>query len=149
MTKWLGIAAAAALGGMLVGGVPAEAATYTIYGSSEIGGIDSWSVFKAGNCSPDLARSVDKGGISGIDSLIVDISSRANQPLNAQWSASARVEPLIANLVVHFIDSRCQDIPAAFSTQSATPGPWSFQVPSGTKWMVITARNMANVSITF
>ena len=90
MRKMLGILLGAALTVSLTAAGPVEAASYTIYGSGEISGFDSWTAFKVRGCDAALAKPVTQGGISGIDSLIVDISGRAGQTLNADWDATAR-----------------------------------------------------------
>jgi len=147
MKKWLGLAATAALGVTLTAAAPAEAAAYTIYGSSEITGFDTWTVFKASGCNADYARPVAQGGLTGIDSVIVDITGRTS--IRATWSATAKADTLVANLAAKFLTGACQDIATPFSVQSLTPGQWNFAVPAGTKWMVITARNTVNVTISF
>ena len=146
MRKWLGVAVAAAMGLTLTLSGPAEAASYTIYGSSAAGGFDTYTVFKVRGCTAADAKPVTEGGLTGIDSVIVDVSGRPT--IDAHWGAAAKVNELAALLQAKFISPACGDVATPYSIQSLNPGPWSFQVPAGSRWMVITARSMVNVSIT-
>jgi hypothetical protein len=147
MKKLLGIAAAAAMSISLVGSAPAQAASYTIYGGSAIGGLDSTSAFKQGGCQAADARPVTEGGLTGIDSVFADISGRP--VINATWSAQARVNELAAILSAQFLDGACRVIGTPYAVQSGNPGGWGFNVPPGTKWLIITSRAQVNVTISF
>jgi hypothetical protein len=147
MKKWLGIAAAAAIGISLAASAPAEAASYTIYGPTVATGFDSSAVFTGRGCQAADARPVAEGGLTGIDSVFADISGRP--VINANWSAQARAKDLVATLSATFLDGNCKVIGAPNTVRSLNPGAWSFNVPPGTKWLIVTSRAQVGVNLSF
>jgi hypothetical protein len=128
---------------------PAHAASYTIYGSSPIGGASATAAFQQQHCDPNLAKPVTAGGLTGTDIAIIEISSRANQDVVANWSATV-IDPtqqLTGNLQAIFIDGNCNKIPTAGSVISFRPGNWGFHVPAGTKWLVVSAAYVAVTTV--
>lgn len=148
MNKWLAIPGAAAVAASLTLSSPAQAASYTIHGASAAGGYDTLGIFQIRNCDRALAAAAPSG-LGGIDSIFVDVTGRSLQTVNARWSMAVTHEILAPHMTVRFFDSRCTQMQIDSATaQSIKPGAWSFQIPSNAKWMVITAKNGGETTIT-
>jgi hypothetical protein len=126
--------------------LPSHAAgPYSIAGPAASPSADGASRFVDAGCDTRLVDSK----ADGIDSKIIDISSRINTTLQVTWTA----EPHVAgagsgNLTAKFFSAACSGVPVPLPT-SRTPGRWSVPVPGAAKWMVVVSTNEAQVQFSF
>ncbi|HEV7888531.1 MAG TPA: hypothetical protein VGO92_13305 [Acidimicrobiales bacterium] len=86
---------------------------------------------------------------NGVDSMVIDIHSRANTPLNVVWTANTSVSGVIGgSLSVVFYTRNCALTPSTAKAATA-PGVWSMTVPAAAYWMVVTNNGFANVDLSF
>ncbi|HZQ29222.1 MAG TPA: hypothetical protein VFA94_16110 [Acidimicrobiales bacterium] len=141
------VLAATALLGM-VGGTSAD--EYDIVGPNKATVfISLGSAWQLSGCHPEYVNSP----VNGIDSRVIDISSRANQQVSVHWSAAHTqlADALGAGgLSGQFYDGNCVPVGAGTSTPSPNQAvPWTFKVPATAKWMVVEVNNLMSVHLSF
>lgn len=84
---------------------------------------------------------------NGTDARIIDASGLAGFWANVGWQGTKLVPNDSSYLTAAFIDGNCLvtgSSPA--SPGAANPGSWQFFVPHGTRWLVVEAAKVANIS---
>jgi hypothetical protein len=138
----LSIAFIAALA-LTVGATPANATQYSIRGSKVF--FSAANVFQLAQCPAAFVSSPANGS----DSLVVDISGRANTAVGIGWNATVIPSQLGGGLQASFFSESCVLMPTANRGSGTTPGTWTLQVPAGAKWIAIESVNLIDVTLNF
>jgi len=136
--------------GLLVAPHPAQAATYRIALPGAY--FAALSDVFAGPFAPaptKCSQTYASSALNGVDSLVVNIASRANTTMKIQWSADKTLaEHTGGGLIANFYNASCQSVG---STQGSglVSSQWTVSVPLGAKWMLITNNSLFNVVLNF
>jgi hypothetical protein len=122
---------------------PARAVqSYTIHSPAP-----AWSganTFEFLGCNPTVASAVN-----GTDTVIIDISDRADKDVTVTWSAAAKQVAQNANggLDPSFFTSVCGEIGMSVPGSGPNGPTWTFHVPPGSQWLAITSVGLVEVSL--
>lgn len=146
--KKLALAATVAMAAGFAVHSPAQAVSeYKIKTTRTSNVTDGGFVFGKAGCNPAL----DGSAIDGVDTVIIDISSRQNQFVTINWSGDARPAQtaLGIGLIPRFFSGSCGEFFNAASSSGVFPGNWTIFVPNGAKWLTITSNGILDATVRF
>ena len=89
------------------------------------------------NCS-----AVAASAINGVDARIVDVGAWAGRNVHIDWDA----EQNLGGIETHPFTASCELLFKPGTTSMTNPGRLTIGLPTGTKWLVVTANYAVNVS---